>query len=262
MTTNLWLTRADVPQIFVKAYFFFRAYFHSFLKIGLSILIPVEIIAVLATLLTQGEKFLTLVGQTILIIVTVGGQLWLNAALIYQALGFCLEEENYKLEHTLKASTKFITPLLIIHVVIILFILAISMIQVLILSLVFNQQSPLMQTLVFTSAFVAFLLIYPRLFLAPFFLIEESIRAGDALRKSNELTRLNRLKTYLVFLGFLLIQSLLLGLSFYSPVLSLLSGILLIPFTTFVLLFLYIDLKISVNPLEFEKTDSQEDLEI
>jgi hypothetical protein len=137
--------------------------------------------------------------------------------------------------------------------------LAITMVGVLIIQLFSGgSNSEFILSLQFFLFFISFFIFYPRLFLAPFYLIQHDLRVVEALRKSNELTNTNRPKVVVVFLGFFLFNLFALWINLLVPFLGFIVSVLVIPFSILVQLFLYIDLKAAINELFIEDDSADE----
>ena len=246
MIRNSWLAQSPAIKLFPKTWYFLRFYFKPIIRVVLSILIPIQIIALIGTYLAQTAGIMALIGWTIFIIASIGGQLWLTSALIYQGLSITLFHDQPRLEALLKISTRYVKPLLVIYIVIYLFILGLAMLPMMMITVLSgNVPGEAAQTIQLFTLFLVFFLVYPRLLLAPFFMIEEELRPTAALRKSNEITRRHRPKVNLIFFGVIFINLIMLLVGLISSFLSFLSAVLVVPFSVFMQMFLYVDLKLA-----------------
>lgn len=258
MTTDLWFTSTNVPGIFKKAYLFFRLHLPTLLKITLIITIPIEIIALAAGYLLKSSGVTMILGWTIILIATVGGQLWLTAALILHSIGLCLEEDDLQIERTLKTATQFVRPIFFIYVIIFMLIMLVTLFSSMIIYVFLSNSSPtLVQTVQIFILSLVFFTIYPRLFLSPFFVLNESYDIIGALRKSYEITSQNRSKILAVFLGFFFLNLTTLLLSMMLSFVGFITGIIIIPFTIIIQMFLYIDLKIAHGELTLDEINQK-----
>lgn len=262
MLPERWCTPTNIAGIFIRAFLLFRHLLPIILKITLFILLPVQLISMAAGFLADSSGVVSLIGWTIILIATFGGQLWLTAALILFTLRFCIDESINSPEQTLKSATRFVTHLLSLYLVLFLFIFGISLLFSMLMIFFVGTSSPeTVQSVQIFALFMAFFIIYPRFFIAPFVLIDESPRIGDAFRKSTQLFNVNPKKTLAVFLGFTLLNLVAFLLNFISPILTFISMILFVPFTIFIQAFLYLDLKIQCGELVLEQSQTPDDNE-
>jgi hypothetical protein len=245
MLAEQWCTPTNISGIFQRAFLFFRHLLPVVMKVTLIILVPVQLIALAAGFLIKSSGTSALVGWTMILITTFGGQLWLTAALISFSLQFCIAENITPPSPTLKNAIRSITPLLSLYLIIFLFIFGISLLFSMLLIFFAGKPSvEIIQSIQIFALFTAFFILYPRFLMAPFALIDESLRVGDALRKSTQLFNVNRRKVLSVFLGFMLLNMLAFLLNFVSPVLSFICVLFFVPYSIFIQTFLYLDLKI------------------
>lgn len=252
MIIQEWCTPATIPQLFQRSVLFFRQHWESLLRITLIILIPIQLIALGADWLIRSTQIISLIGWTIVIIASIGGQLWLTAALIYHLLQLGFDTEHVSIGDTLKIATQFVSPILRLYVLMMLIILAVAMCLSLVLMVFIPKSAPasLPGMLLFLLVMVLFL-IYPRFFLAPFYLVADSVRVQEALQMSNRLFLVNPSKNLIIFMSFIILNLIVLGLNLVSTLLSFISSILIIPFGLILQFLLFIDLKIKCGELTF-----------
>lgn len=253
MLADHWCTPTPISGIFSRGVLFFRHLFPVIMRVTLAILVPVQLISLAAGFLTKSSGTPALAGWTILFITTFGGQLWLTTTLITFSLEFCIAERILPPAQNLKTATRLVTPLLLLYLIIFLFIFGISLFfSTVLMFFARNQSVEVIQSVQIFALFTAFFILYPRFFLAPFALIDESRRGGDAIRKSIQLFNVNRRKSLAVFLGFIVINILAVALNFVSPVLSFIGVLFVVPYSIFIQTFLYLDLKIECGEFVLE----------
>lgn len=260
MIVEEWCTPATIPQLFQRSVLFFRQHWETLLRITLTILIPIQLVVFGANWLVRSSQIVSLFGWTIIIIASIGGQLWLTAALIYHLFNLGFETEHVAIGDTLKIATQFVTPILRLYALIVLIVFAVTMILSLVFMVFIPKSNPesLQSIQLFLLVMVLFL-IYPRFFLAPFYLVAESCRIQEALQKSNRLFLANPGKNLIIFMSFIGLNLIALGLNVVSTLLSFVGSVLIIPFGFILQFFLFIDLKIKLGELtalsEGEPTD-------
>lgn len=258
MNSNQWLIESDIGDLFKKAWHFLRTHSHILLRMTFFILLPVYLIAFGASLLIKSTNVISLFGDAIIIVVTIGGQLWLTSAIIYYSLEKIYNDTPFSITQVLKTATSFVSRLLSINLVILLFITSISVMVSALVKLIFSSYSQEFHLAnLFLSIIVISIFIYLRFFLAQFFLIDEKCGVMESLQKSNLLFLEYKNKMSKVFILLILLMLVPTLLNFYFPLSGLLIFFFLMPFTILIQLFLYIALRIHRG--DFEMTESVEE---
>jgi len=222
------------------------------------ILLPVYLITFGASLFIKSTNIISLLGDAVIIVVTIGGQLWLTCAIIFYALQIINHDTSYSIAQTLKIATRFVSRLLSINLVILLFITSITVMVSALVKLLFSSYSHEfhLANLVFSIILIS-IFIYLRFFLAQFFLIDEEYGIMESLRQSNLLFLVYKNKMSKVFIILILLMLIPTLLNYYFPLSGLLVFFFLMPFTILIQLFLYIALRIHRG--DFEMMESVED---
>lgn len=246
MVSESWFQPTNFSGIFKRSYNFFRAYFLQIMRLTLLIMVPMQIVSMIAGRLVLIEGTLSLVGWTLMIITAIGGKMLLAAAIICISLDILLGTPSRTIGSVLKEATQYVTPLLLIDLTVIVVAGIIATFGALIVQLFAGgTQSEIIQSTQLFLFMIAFFIIYPRMFLAPFFIINEQAKVLESLRKSVLLTNLNRPIVVVVFLGYLLLNLIVLWLNMAQPVLALIAVMFVMPFSVLMLLFLYISLRMN-----------------
>lgn len=258
MYSNQWLIESDIGDLFKKAYYFLRIHSHILLRMTFFILLPVYLIAFGASLFIKSTDVISLFGDAIIIVVSVGGQLWLTSAIIYYGLENIYNNTHFSITQVLKTAIRFVSRLLSINLVILLFITSITVMVSALVKLIFSSYSQEFHLAnLFFSIIIISVFIYLRFFLAQFFLIEEECGILESLQKSNLLFLEYKNKMSKVFIIVILLMLVPTLLNFYFPLSGLLIFFFILPFTILIQLFLYIALRIHRG--DFEITESVEE---
>jgi hypothetical protein len=259
MYPNQWLIESDIRDLFKKAFYCLRVHSHVLLRMTFFILIPVYLIAFGASLLIKSTNVISLFGDAIIIVVTIGGQIWLTGAIIYYGLENIYNDASFSIAQTLKIATRFVSRLLSINLVILLFITSITVMVSAIVKLVFSSYSQEFHIAnLFLSIIIISIFIYLRFFLAQFFLIDEECGIMESLQKSNLLFLEYKNKISKVFIILILLMLVPTLLNFYFPLSGLVIFFFLMPFTILIQLFLYIALRIHRGDIEMRESVEDE----
>ena len=264
MPNLVWLSKANFTEIFQKSILFFKSYFQSIIQITLAILIPIHLIIFLSQYLIKQTGTFGLIGWTLFIIFSFGGQLFLSAALIFFGLERCYNTNGKFLSFSelLKNATHFILPLLKFYGIIFMYIIFFTTLLSLIATLFTGNDPAVLQSAQIIFFFLILFILLPRFFLAPFYLIEEPIPVILAMQHSKLLYQVEVPKVLGIFSGYILLNSVPVLLSaMVSPLVGIVVTVLLTPFLVFLQLFLYLDLRIQKGELESGNGETAPDSE-
>ncbi|MCK5738286.1 hypothetical protein KAH55_03860 [bacterium] len=253
-----WLSRANSTEIFQKSLLFYKFYFKSIIQVTLAIQIPAQLIIFLSQYLIERTGTLGLVGWTLFIIFSFGGQLFLSAALIFFSLERCYNpnEEFLSFSELLKNATHFIAPFLKFYGLIFMYILFFATLLSLLATLFTGDNPAVLQSAQIVFFFLILFIFLPRFFLAPFYLVEESIPVILAMQRSKILYQIEKTKVLGIFSSYVLLNSVPVLLSvMVLPLAGIFVTVFLTPFLVLLQVFLYLDLRIQKGELTLENKE-------